>query len=300
MCSHTLLDCIVRAPDALIATNTSAPSSLLLVPAAGPKKQKIQEASTMTDTTGTRTIATQTNSTGDQNSTLAEIRGLAKRCGHYTTDIHCLRATLRRELQTHLKMPSSVNPSLEVNIPFKAVPLAAWKMLFGSAVQWHERKTKTVYTFTGLITDPKVLNSTKALDLQEIVPYCLDMCKLVFPSSSREARSMLSYAPAFTIWHQTKSDGTMESMISCKMIILDESGETRTPSGAWTDEEETAIKAVMMEQLRLMVDIEWPISEMMEEYLVNWELGQTDGVSSEPTTRMQQLAVGSPSHESNS
>jgi len=64
----------------------------------------------------------------------------------------------------------------------------------------------------------------------------------------------------------------MESMLSANLVILDESGELRTPpSQPYTDVEETTIKTVLMQQLRRMLDKGWPISATFEQFLDDWE-----------------------------
>ena len=71
-------------------------------------------------------------------------------------------------------------------------------------------------------------------------------------------------------------------MLSGFLVILDESGEMRTPPNhSWTDAEEADIKLVMMENLRKMASWEWPLSEMFLEHLDEWEAAQVQELEAE-------------------
>ena len=212
--------------------------------------------------------------------TLEVTRDSSRRLGQYMTDIRCLRATVRDQLKSHLRMPTTESACMKVNISFLSTPLMAWKMLYGKdSFEWHSTRTKTESTHVGLLQSPRKLNQT--LDLGKNMQYGNGSCKLVVPEKG-VAKSIISYAPTFQVWHKAKADGTMESVLSGFLVILDESGEMRKPPDqAWTDAEEAGIKQVLMENLRKMSSWEWPLSPMFEEHLDAWEAAQVQELEAE-------------------
>lgn len=63
----------------------------------------------------------------------------------------------------------------------------------------------------------------------------------------------------------------MESVLSLKLVILDESGELRTPPNqTYTDEELESLRFAMMTQLQEMAHKGIPLSPMFESLLVRW------------------------------
>ena len=220
----------------------------------------------------TREISCQTEETHPIRSTLDSTRQQARTHGQFITDARCLRATVKSELKTHLRMPSTQSATMHVTVAFHAIPLMAWKMLFPKgSFEWHSERTQLKSTHVGLIMCPFKLNNI--LDLGTVITYGKGSTKLMVGADGKgAARSMLGYAPPFKVWHQACADDTMQSMLSCYMVILDESGELRTPPDhAYTDAEELAIKSVMMENLKKYSDWEFPLSDMFLEHLDDWE-----------------------------
>ena len=212
--------------------------------------------------------------------TLDVTRDSSRRLGQYMTDIRCLRATVRGQLKSHLRMPTTESASMKVNITFLSTPLMAWKMPYGKdSFEWHSTRTRMESVHVGLLQSPRKLNET--LDMGKNMQYGNGSCKLAVPEKG-VARSIISYAPTFEVWHKAQIDGTMESVLSGFLVILDESGEMRTPPNhSWTDAEEADIKLVMMENLRKMASWEWPLSEMFLEHLDEWEAAQVQELEAE-------------------
>ena len=223
--------------------------------------------------------------------TIDSTRENARKLGQFTTDARCLRATVKDCLKAHLRMPSSANASMQVTMPFSAIPLMAWKMLYPKGIiEWHSERTKDKSTHVGLILCPQVLNT--ALDLGTMMYYGKGCTKLVVPPDGGAARSMIGYAPPFKIWHQASANGTMQSMLSAYLVILDESGEMRTPPNhAYTDQEELAIKAVMIENLKKFSDWDFPMSDMLAEHLDAWETAEAEQLRREEESDLSHLSL---------
>ena len=228
---------------------------------------------TMTDQRpGTSNAAVQTDSMQDSGMSLEETRLQARHHGQFITDARVLRATVRAQLKSHLRMPGGDNASMKIILEYHSIPMMAWRMLFrANSVEWHSRRDSKKSTHTGLIKSPRLLNTL--LNMGAAFQYGMGACRLVVaPSSGATGRSVIAFVPMLQIWHESTSDGAMQSMLTCFLVVIDESGEMRTPpNNVFTDAEEIDIKTVLMENIRVMSDLEWPLSEVFLEHLDVWE-----------------------------
>ena len=219
-------------------------------------------------------VAVQTEEGGAVGTSLEATRAQARHHGQFLTDARVLRASVRTLMKSHLRMPGTTTAAMELRLDFSSLPLMAWRMLFEQdSFEWHSQRGPTKSTHVGIIRSPRQLNSL--LDMGRQIEFGIGSCRLVVPPGTGQVgRSVIGYVPTFQLWHQALSDGTMTSVLTAFLVILDESGEMRTPPNhAFTDEEELEIKTVFMENVRLMEDLEWPLSERFQMHLEEWEVG---------------------------
>lgn len=236
----------------------------------------MKDASTWTKPRLTVSVACQTDESEPVRPTITWLKYNARALDHFVTERRSLLMTLKKLLRSHLKMPSMQNASLHVTIPFNTIPGSAWMGLFpATMMEWHQQKEAGAKnTFTGLMLDPMKVMLCKTLDLSELMSNAMGPCKAVVSPSGSGAQTILSYVPPIQLWHQARNyDGTMESMISLFMIILDESGEMRTPPNhTYTDEETTAVKDAVLTQANHMYLSNVPLSPLFEQLIEDWEL----------------------------
>ena len=136
-----------------------------------------------------------------------------------------LRATVYSELANYLRMPKSETSAMQIELSFKAIPYAAMLQVFPAA-ETHISPDRQVTI--GLIRSMEVLNHE--MKMETVLPHCgMGCCKLVLPETALVGRSVLSFAPTWQIWSKTHPSGVLETMLSGFLVILDESGEMRTP-----------------------------------------------------------------------
>lgn len=222
------------------------------------------------------TVACQTDVSEPIRPSVGWLKYNAGGLGYFVTEKRSLLMTLKKHLRTHLKMPSMQNATMHITIPFSTIPVNAWMALFPSSMmEWHQQQENMKNTFTGLMLDPMKVMTCPTLDLSTVMDNAHGPCKAVLQSSSNSgAQSVLSYVPPVQLWHQARSDGTMESMVSLFMVVLDESGELRTPPNqAYTDPEISAIREAVLyqtNQLQLLRNV--TLSPHFEQLLEDWEL----------------------------
>lgn len=144
--------------------------------------------------------------------------------GIYFSEMGMLKATVRAELANVLKMPKSLTSSMKIELNFKAIPFSAMVRLFSGA-ETHTSPEGNV--MVGLIRCMELLNDS--MHMEEVLQNGMGCCKLVVPESALVGRSVLSFAPTWQIWSKASESGALETIISGFLVILDESGEMRTP-----------------------------------------------------------------------
>ena len=144
--------------------------------------------------------------------------------GIYISTVQMLTATVHAELACVLRMPKSDTSSMIIELTFKAIPYEAMLQVFPSCETHHSPDGAVT---TGLIRSMGTLDST--IKMEQNMAHGLGCCKLVLPDTALVGRSILAFAPTFQIWTKVTEFGALETMLSCYLVILDESGELREP-----------------------------------------------------------------------
>ena len=191
--------------------------------------------------------------------TLPQLTRVANQAEHFLTSTSSMRSTLYRELGSRLKMPNSLEAHMAVKVDFPGIPATGWKELFPS-LEWHLSEDGA--TEVGMTLDPDILN--QALSMERCSHYGLGCCKLVLPGSALVGRSCLAFVPPFQVWCNSETEsGALQSILTAYLVILDESGELRTPPNhTYTDAEENLIQDVIRGNLEKMRHSEQPLSPM--------------------------------------
>lgn len=84
----------------------------------------------------------------------------------------------------------------------------------------------------------------------------------MLPTTALVGRSLLAYMPPFQVWCKTDAEsGAVMSILTGWIVILDESGELRTPPNhTYTDEEEDLIQTTLRGNLERMRSSEMALS----------------------------------------
>jgi hypothetical protein len=161
------------------------------------------------------------------------------------------------QLGSRLKMPNSLEAHMEVKVEVPGIPACGWRTIFPS-FQWHVSEDSL--TEVGMTLEPTVLN--QALSMATCSPQAVGCSKLVLPATALVGRSLLAYVPPFQVWCKREAEsGAMQSILTGYMVILDESGELRTPPNkVYTDAEENLIQEVLRDNLEKMRIGELPLS----------------------------------------
>jgi hypothetical protein len=164
-----------------------------------------------------------------------------------------------RELGNRLKMPNSLEAHMEMKVDFPGITATGWRTIFPS-FEWHV--SEDLSTQVGLMLNPAGLN--QALSMNVVNLEAVGCSKLVLPATALVGRSVLAYAPPFKVWCKEDAEsGAVLSILTGFLVILDESGELRTPPNhSYTDEEETLIQETLRENVEKMRSSEMPISPL--------------------------------------
>ena len=168
--------------------------------------------------------STQTEVSPPQMTTRASVGVDATQPGMFFSMVSMLKATVYAELATHLRMPNSERAAMQIEITFKAVPYDALLAIFPEAETHHSPDGRVT---TGLVRSMYSLNTQ--LEMESVIPHGKGCCKLVLPDSALVGRSILSFTPTWQIWSKISETGALETLLSGYLVILDESGEMRTP-----------------------------------------------------------------------
>ena len=171
-----------------------------------------------------------------------------------------LRATLCRELATRMKIPNSLNAEMKLVMDFPGISATAWRTVFpeGNST-W--MTSPDGQTETGLILSMAELNSALKMEKYLEDKWGMGCTRLHLPATGYVARTLISFSPPWQIWSRKEEDGAISSIITCWMVLLDESGELRTPPNhTYTDAEETQIQATLRANLTEMMEKSAPLS----------------------------------------
>ena len=142
----------------------------------------------------------------------------------FISEVSMLRATVYAELSNVLRMPKSETSSMVIELSFKGIPYQAMLQIFSTA---ETHKSPEGDVTTGLIRSMAQLN--QEIQMETVLAQGMGCCKLVLPGDALVGRSVLSFAPTWTIWSKTAPSGAVETILSGFLVILDESGMMRTP-----------------------------------------------------------------------
>ena len=190
--------------------------------------------------------------------TLSQLEKVAEKAQQFLTSSSSLRSTMYRELGNRLKMPNSMEAHMAVKVEFPGIPASGWKSLFPK-LEWH--LSPDGLTEVGVTLSPQVLN--QALSMERIHAQAIGCCKLALPATALVGKSVLAFMPPFQVWCQTDAaeSGSLQSILTAYLVILDESGELRTPPNhTYSDSEETLIQEVLRANLERMRGQEMPLS----------------------------------------
>jgi hypothetical protein len=191
-----------------------------------------------------------------------------------TISARTLRASLYRELANRMKIPNSLTADMQIRVEFPGVPPGAWKTVFPEPrTQWLTSPDGA--TQTGLILSMSDLNLALRME-NRITDTGLGCTRLHSPPTAFVSRTLISFTPPMQIWCKTEEDGAVSSMMTCWMVLLDESGELRAPPNhTYSDEEEDLIQTTCRTNLRTMMEMDWALSPMFLRLLGNLELSAT-------------------------
>ena len=171
-----------------------------------------------------------------------------------------VRQTLYRELANRLKMPCSLTAEMRVVMDFPGIPAPAWKMVFPPpTTEW--MTSEDGETQTGLLLSMAELNNTIDMKMRLACNHVIGCTRLHLPPSAQVGKTLISLAPPLQIWIKKEPDGAVSSMVTCWIVLLDESGDLRTPPNhPYSDEEEELIQETLRENLKTMILKDWPLS----------------------------------------
>ena len=146
---------------------------------------------------------------------------------------------------------------MDVRLELNGVPAAGLRLIYPEA-EWLTSPDGS--TETTLVRSMEQLNRLVVMDRE--LDHGRGCCKLVLPADARVGRAILAFAPVWQVWcKQDPESLAYHSVISGWLVVLDESGELRTPPNhSYSDAEESSIQQVLRANLRWMVEEDWAVS----------------------------------------
>ena len=215
------------------------------------------EAATTQTTVAVATRATQTESALALGTPQQQLAARAAALDYFVAPLSSLRSTLRGLMRQVLRMPSSAEAAMDVRLELQGIPASAFRCVYPEAV-WLTSPDGSVET--GLVRSMTTLNNM--ISMEHDLEHGLGCCKLVLPAEARVGRAIIAFAPTWQVWcRQDPETLACRAVISSWMVILDESGELRTPPNhTWTDSDESSIQGVLRSNLAQMVEEDWAVS----------------------------------------